>query len=377
MKYAKWLAQFMPSSQQHRSWLTRIHVDNFLLVNLLILCAAGLFILYSASNQDTGMVMGQAVRFSMAFMLMFVLAQIPPHHIKHLAPWFYSLALLLLFIVLAAGAISKGAQRWLSLGLFRFQPSELMKLAVPLMLAWYLSEHPLPPRRWVLLISIGLIAVPALLVAKQPDLGTALLITCAGAGVIVLAGVRWRTLLLFLLLGLAIAPLLWQHLHDYQRQRVLTFLTPERDPLGAGYHIIQSKIAIGSGGVLGKGWLNGTQSHLQFLPEHATDFIFAVCGEELGLIGGLILMILYLTLILRGFYISLYAQDTFSRLLSGSISLTFFFSMFINMGMVTGILPVVGLPLPLVSYGGTSMLTLIAGFGLLMSIQTHRKLVGT
>lgn len=377
MQYAKWLAQFSPTSQRPHSWLVRIHLDNFLFINLLLLSTAGLFILYSASNQNMGMVIAQMIRFAFAFLLMFVLAQIPPHYIKHLAPWIYGFALLLLFIVLVTGEISKGAQRWLSLGLFRFQPSEFMKLAVPLMLAWYLSEHPLPPRRWVLLVSLVLIAIPALLIAKQPDLGTALLITSAGIGVIILAGLRWRTLLLFLVLGFAVAPVLWHHLHDYQRDRVLTFLTPERDPLGAGYHIIQSKIAIGSGGVFGKGWLQGTQSHLQFLPEHATDFIFAVCGEELGLIGGLLLIILYITLILRGFYISLKAQDTFSRLLSGSISLTFFFSMFINIGMVTGILPVVGLPLPLVSYGGTSMVTLIAGFGLLMSIHTHRRLVGT
>jgi rod shape determining protein RodA len=252
-----------------------------------------------------------------------------------------------------------------------------MKLAVPFMLSWYLSEHPLPPRFKVLIVCALLILVPAFLTAKQPDLGTALLIAASGVGVILLSGIQWRIVFLFIVLVCTITPFVWHHMHDYQRNRVMTFLNPERDPLGTGYHIIQSKIAIGSGGVFGKGYLNGTQSHLQFLPEHATDFIFAVCGEELGLMGSLALIILYILLIARGFYISFHARDTFSRLLSGSITLTFFFSMFINIGMVTGILPVVGLPLPLVSYGGTSMVTLIAGFGLLMSVHKHRKLVGT
>lgn len=377
MNYAKWLHQFSNRGYRNQTLWARLHLDFTLLMCLFLLCLAGLFILYSASNQDISMLVGQAIRFGLAFLLMFIIAQIPPYQYKRLAPWLYGFGVLLLFIVLAVGAISKGAQRWLSVGLFRFQPSEIMKLAVPLMLAWYLSEHALPPRRWVLATSILLIAIPAILTAKQPDLGTALLIASAGIGVILLSGIRWRTVVLFLVLIISVTPFLWHHMHDYQRQRVLTFFNPARDPLGAGYHIIQSKIAIGSGGLFGKGWLNGTQSHLQFLPEHATDFIFAVSGEELGLCGALILISLYLLIIVRGFYISLYAQDTFSRLLAGSISLTFFFSMFINMGMVTGILPVVGLPLPLISYGGTSMVTLIAGFGMLMSVHTHRRLVGS
>lgn len=356
---------------------SRFRIDLFLLIGLMLLCAAGLFILYSASNQDKNMMMGQTVRFGLAFILMFILAQISPYQFKRFAPWFYGAGILLLAVVLGVGAISKGAQRWLSVGLFRFQPSEMMKLAVPFMLSWYLSEHPLPPRFKVLSMCALLILVPVILTAKQPDLGTALLIAASGVGVVLLSGIRWRTVFLLIVLICTIAPLVWHHMHDYQRNRVLTFLNPERDPLGTGYHIIQSKIAIGSGGVFGKGYLDGTQSHLQFLPEHATDFIFAVCGEELGLMGSLALIGLYILLIARGFYISYHAQDTFSRLLSGSITLTFFFSMFINMGMVTGILPVVGLPLPLVSYGGTSMVTLIAGFGLLMSVHTHRKLVGT
>jgi rod shape determining protein RodA len=360
----------------HSQRFARFYFDWTLFIGLLFLCAAGLVILYSASNQDKHVMTGQILRFGGAFVLMFILAQIPPYQFKRFAPWIYGLGILLLIVVLGAGAISKGAQRWLSVGLFRFQPSEIMKLAVPLMLSWYLSEHPLPPRAKVLGIALVLMIVPAILTAKQPDLGTALLIMASGTGVILLSGIRWRTVFLFLLIICSIAPLIWHHMHDYQRERVLTFLHPESDPLGSGYHIIQSKIAIGSGGVFGKGYLNGTQAHLKFLPEHATDFIFAVVGEETGLIGGLILIGLYVVLIARGFHISFHAQDTFSRLLSGSISLTFFFSMFINIGMVTGILPVVGLPLPLVSYGGTSMVTLIAGFGILMSIHTHRKLLG-
>jgi rod shape determining protein RodA len=360
-----------------QKFYSKFRFDMTLCIGLLFLCLLGLFILNSAVNQNEKMMMGQIIRFGIAFLLMFLLAQIPPYQFKRFAPWVYGLGILLLIIVLGAGAISKGAQRWLSVGLFRFQPSEIMKLAVPLMLAWYLSEHQLPPRPKALLIVSLLIIIPAILVAKQPDLGTALLICASGVGVILLSGIRWRTVILFLLVISIVSPLLWHHLHDYQQARIMIFLNPARDPLGAGYHIIQSKIAMGSGGVFGKGYLEGTQSHLQFLPEHATDFIFAVCGEELGLMGSLVLIGLYVVLIARGFYISFHAQDTFSRLLSGSISLTFFFSIFINMGMVTGILPVVGLPLPLVSYGGTSMITLMAGFGLLMSVHTHRRLVGT
>ncbi len=363
--------------QTNRSLWQKMHLDLVLLLGLLLLGACGLIILYSASNQDINAMTQQGIRFILAFACLFILAQIPPSQYLRLAPWLYALGVILLIVVLGTGAISKGAQRWLSVGLFKFQPSELMKIAVPLMLAWYLQEEQLPPRKFALLICAILIAIPAALTAIQPDLGTALIIASAGAGVILLAGIRWKLLLLLLVVTVICTPILWHHMHAYQQARVLTFLNPERDPLGAGYHIIQSKIAIGSGGVFGKGWLNGTQSHLDFLPEHATDFIFAVCGEEFGLSGGIVLLSLYLIIIGRGLYISTQAQDTFSRLLAGSLALTFFFSMFINMGMVTGILPVVGLPLPLVSYGGTSMVTLIASFGIIMSIQTHRKLVTT
>lgn len=370
-------AQHQWRSQTNRTLWQKMHLDLALLLGLLLLGTCGLIILYSASNQDMNAMTQQGIRFIMAFICLFILAQVPPAQYLRLAPWLFAIGVILLLIVLGTGIISKGAQRWLSVGLFKFQPSELMKIAVPLMLAWYLQEEQLPPRKTALLICAILIAIPAVLTAVQPDLGTALIIASAGAGVILLAGIRWKVLLLLLILTVVCTPILWHHMHPYQQARVLTFLNPARDPLGAGYHIIQSKIAIGSGGVFGKGWLNGTQSHLDFLPEHATDFIFAVCGEEFGLSGGIVLLTLYLFVIGRGLYISTQAQDTFSRLLAGSLSLTFFFSMFINMGMVTGILPVVGLPLPLVSYGGTSMVTLIASFGILMSIHTHRKLVST
>jgi rod shape determining protein RodA len=353
-----------------------LHLDWPLLIALLLLASAGLVILYSASGQNLDVLNRQGMRIIIAFVVMWLLAQVSPHQYQTWAPWLFAIGMLLLTVVLGIGVIGKGAQRWLDLWLFQFQPSELMKLAVPMMLAWYLSDRPLPPAFSTLVMLLIIIFVPAILVAKQPDLGTAILIIMAGCVVLLLAGVQKRWVLGFLLLAAACMPILWHFMHEYQRQRVLIFLNPARDPLGAGYHIIQSKIAIGSGGLFGKGWLNGTQSHLQFLPEHATDFIFAVSGEELGLLGAIILLILYLVAAGRGLYISVQAQDTFSRLLAGGISSTFLISAFVNIGMVTGVLPVVGVPLPLVSYGGTSAITLIASFGILMSIHTHRKLLG-
>lgn len=353
-----------------------LHIDWPLLITLLLLVGAGLIILYSASGQSMDVITRQGARIGIAFLVMWLLAQVPPDKYQAWAPWLFTVGTLLLLAVLAMGVIGKGAQRWLNLWIFQFQPSELMKLAVPMMLAWYLQDRSLPPKFGTLIVLLVFIFVPAALIAKQPDLGTALLITMAGCMVLILAGVRGRILLGFIVLAAACAPVLWHFMHDYQRNRVLTFLNPERDPLGAGYHIIQSKIAIGSGGLFGKGWLNGTQSHLQFLPEDTTDFIFAVSGEELGLLGAIILLALYLVAAGRGLYISVQAQDTFSRLLAGGLSLTFLFSALVNMGMVSGILPVVGVPLPLVSYGGTSLITLVASFGILMSIQTHRKLLG-
>jgi rod shape determining protein RodA len=353
-----------------------LHLDWPLLITLLLLVGIGLIILYSASGQSLDVVSRQGMRIGLAFLIMFLLAQAPPNKYQIWAPWLFSIGIVLLLAVLAMGVIGKGAQRWLNLWIFQFQPSELMKLAVPMMLAWYLRDRSLPPKLRTITVLLLIIFIPAVLIAKQPDLGTALLITMAGCMLLILTGIHWRLVLGFIALAAASMPLLWHFMHEYQRQRVLTFLNPERDPLNTGYHIIQSKIAIGSGGLFGKGWLNGTQSHLQFLPEHATDFIFAVSGEEFGWFGAMLLLALYLIAAGRGLYISANAQDTFSRLLAGGISLTFLLAAFVNIGMVTGVLPVVGVPLPLVSYGGTSLITLIASFGMLMSIQTHRKLLG-
>ena len=295
--------------------------------------------------------------------------------LKHWTPYIFAIGVVLLIAVLVAGQIGKGAQRWLDFGLFRFQPSEIMKLAVPLMVAWYLSEYPLPPDGKRVLIAFMVIAIPFILIVKQPDLGTSLLVAGAGFFALLFAGLSWKILAVLGVMGAASAPIAWSLMHDYQRQRVLTLLDPEKDPLGSGYHIIQSKIAIGSGGLYGKGWLNGTQSQLDFLPERSTDFIFAAYAEEFGFIGILVLLAIYLFILVRGLLIAVQAQDTFTRLLAGSLIMTFFIYVFVNIGMVTGLLPVVGLPLPLVSYGGTSVVTLMAGFGILMSIHTHRKLL--
>jgi len=361
-----------------RYLLQRLHLDLPLLLALLLLAIIGMFVLYSASDQNIELVIRQSLRLLLGFVVMIAVAQLQPDTIRHWAPWLFGIGLLLLIAVLAFGEVGKGAQRWLDLGLFRFQPSEIMKLAVPMMIAWYLCEAAIPPPFVRLLIAVAMLVVPTLLIAKQPDLGTSLLIASAGFFVLFLAGLRWSLLIGVVVALVASAPLAWNYLlHDYQRQRVLTFLNPENDPLGAGYHIIQSTIAIGSGGVYGKGWLNGTQSHLDFLPERSTDFIFAVYGEEFGLLGALLLLVIYGMIVARGMVIASNAQDTFNRLLAGSLTLTFFVYVFVNIGMVSGILPVVGVPLPLVSYGGTSMVTLMAAFGILMSIQTHRKLIST
>ena len=354
-----------------------IHLDLPLLLGLLFLCGFGLVVLYSASGQDTGQIQRQAIRLGLAFIVMLLVAQIHPSTLKRWSPWMYLVGIGLLVAVLIFGQIGKGAQRWLDLGLFRFQPSEMVKLAVPMMIAWFLAEKPLPPDWKRLLITLILIIIPVLLIFKQPDLGTSLLVGSAGIFALFLAGISWRIIGGAFAAMTALAPALWYFMQDYQRQRVLTFMNPENDPLGSGYHIIQSKIAIGSGGVYGKGWLNGTQSHLEFLPERHTDFIFAVLAEEFGFVGILLLILLYLFIIIRGLYIASRGQDTYSRLLGGALILVFFVYLFVNTGMVSGILPVVGVPLPLISYGGTSLVTLMAGFGMLMSIQTHRKLLPT
>ena len=357
--------------------LDRLNLDAPLLVAVLALCVAGLAILYGAGGQDQGMVYRQAIRLVLSFSVLLVVAQLSPQFLRLWTPWVFGIGLVLLLLTLHSGHIGRGAQRWLSLGVVRFQPSEIMKIAVPMMVGWYLHDRPLPPSWRQLPALLAIVLVPVLLVSVQPDLGTALLIMSAGAFGIFLSGLRWRVIvLIFLLLGVA-APIVWHFMHGYQRERVLTFLNPQRDPLGAGYHIIQSEIAIGSGGVFGKGWLQGTQSQLDFLPESSTDFIFAVVGEEFGFIGTLALIGLYGFIVARSLFIAMRAQDTFSRLTAGSLSMAFFTYVFINSGMVSGIVPVVGVPLPLISYGGTSMVTLMAGFGILMSIHSHRTLVAS
>ena len=356
--------------------LQSVHIDIPLLVLITLVSLAGVAILYSASGESTTMATRQLIRLGIGFGVLLLMAQIPSSNLRLWAPWIFALGLGLLIVVLFYGDVGKGAQRWLNLGFVRFQPSELMKLAVPIMVAWYFHERVPPPRLLQVCVALIIIAIPVGLISAQPDLGTSLLVAAGGLFALFLAGLRWRIIAFMGALLAALAPLAWFfYLHDYQRQRILSFLNPEQDPLGAGYHIIQSKIAIGSGGLFGKGWLNGSQAHLQFLPERSTDFIFAVFAEEFGLLGALVMLGLYLLIIARGLHISLLAQSTFERLLAGSISLTFAAYLLINVGMVAGLLPVVGVPLPLVSYGGTSLVTLMAGFGILMSIHTRRSLI--
>jgi len=363
------------ASASHNTF-RRFHIDTPLLVGLLLLAGFGLVILFSASGQNEAQMWRQVTRLVISFGVMLLLAQVSPDTLLRWTHWIFGIGLLMLLAVLLLGDVGKGAQRWLGFGGIRFQPSELMKLAVPMMVAWYFAEKSLPPRFRHIMLAIVIFMVPTLLIAKQPDLGTALLIASSGFFVLLFAGLSWRLLGLASVLAVPLAWILWQFgMHDYQRRRVLTFLNPESDPLGSGYHIIQSKIAIGSGGVYGKGWLNGTQSHLEFLPERHTDFIFAVFSEEFGLMGALLLFALYLFIVMRCLIIATQAQDTFSRLLAGGLTMTFMVYVFVNVGMVSGLLPVVGVPLPLVSYGGSSMVTLMAAFGILMSIHTHRKLL--
>lgn len=358
------------------SLLQAVHLDATLLGGLFILVSMGLFVLYSASGENMGTVMRQVTRVVIGLVVMMVMAQIPPRSYKRWSPWLYGIGIGLLIGVLVLGTQAKGAQRWLPLpGGVRFQPSEVMKLIVPMMVSWYLAERALPPQWKPVLASAALIIFPTLLIAKQPDLGTSLLIASSGIFALFLAGLRWRVIGGLVIALIPTATGAWFLMRDYQKQRVLTFLDPESDPWGTGWNIIQSKTAIGSGGLDGKGWLNGTQAHLDFLPESHTDFIIAVLAEEFGLLGVCALLALYFFIIARGIYIAINAQDTYSRLLAGSITLTFFVYIFVNIGMVSGILPVVGVPLPFISYGGTSIVTLFAGFGVLMSVQTHRKLL--
>jgi rod shape determining protein RodA len=357
--------------------LFALKLDGPLIIGLALVAVYGLIILYSASGQSAPTIYRTLGRLALGTIAMLVLAQVNPNFLRRTSPWLYAIGVFLLFVVYATGHIGKGAQRWLDLGIIRFQPSELMKLAVPMTVAWFLHDQPLPPRWPTLLLLTGMILLPVGLVAIQPDLGTAALIAIAGALVIVMAGLSVRIMGGLLAVGVAGAWFGWAFMHDYQRKRVLTFIDPQTDPLGAGYHIIQSQIAIGSGGVFGKGWMNGSQAQLEFLPERSTDFIFAVVGEEFGLLGQGLLLLLYLYVVSRALYLSTQTQDTFARLVAGSLALTFFVYVFINTGMVSGLLPVVGVPLPLVSYGGTSVVTLLAGFGILMALYSHRKLVSS
>jgi rod shape determining protein RodA len=366
------------------------NVDGTLMLLAVLVLAAGLFTLYSASDESPARVMAQLANIAIAFVVMWVAAQVPPQTLMRFALPVYAVGLVLLIAVAVAGEVVNGARRWLHVGLVRFQPSEMMKIAMPLMLAWYFHrrEAALGVRDYV--VAALVLLVPTLLIARQPDLGTALLVLAAGFYVIFLAGLSWRLIIpVVALVAIGTAALIWFEPHicqtdlnwpglkDYQKARVCTLLDPSTDPLGRGFHIIQSTIAVGSGGFLGKGWLEGTQAHLEFIPERATDFIFAVYSEEFGLAGNLLLVLLYLGLIGRGLVIAAGAPSFFARLLAGAITLTFFTYAFVNMGMVSGILPVVGVPLPLVSYGGTALVTLFVGLGILMSIHRHRKLVQT
>lgn len=362
----------------NRLWAYLVkHIDRQLIILATLLMCVGLVTLFSASGASFDRVLGQIANIAVALTVMWIAANVPLHYLNRIALPLYVFGVILLIAVDAFGMIVNGAQRWLNLGFTRIQPSELMKIALPLMLAWYFDRYEAILRLRNFAVGAILVLVPVLLIAKQPDLGTALLVAAAGFYVLFLAGLSWKILVSLGLVGSASLPLLWSMMHDYQRQRILTLLDPSQDPLGAGYHTIQSTIALGSGGFMGKGWLNGTQSHLDFLPERTTDFIFAVYAEEFGLIGNVVLMVLFLLVIGRGLVIAANAPTLFTRLLAGAITLTFFTYAFVNMGMVAGILPVVGVPLPLISYGGTSLVTILFGIGLLMSIHTHRRLVQT
>lgn len=363
--------QFGPAPEQR--WFHRLPLDPPLLGGLLLLSSMAMVVLYSASGQDPDVLLRQGLRLGLALGVMLGIATLRPRQLQNVTPILYLVGVVMLALVLVMGKISMGAQRWLDLGIIRFQPSELTKLSTPMMVAWFLAQTAPPPRFRQFLLAGAMILLPTLLIAKQPDLGTAVLVASSGAAVIFLAGMSWIYLAGFTALAVGLLPVVWHFLHGYQRDRVLTFLNPEADPLGRGYHIIQSKIAIGSGGVRGKGWLHGTQVHLDFLPESSTDFIFAVLAEEFGLIGCIGLLAAYFIILARCLYIVLQARDRYSRYLAGALTLTFFVYIFVNIGMVIGILPVVGVPLPLVSYGGTSTVTLLAGFGILMSIQAHQN----
>ena len=361
--------------RRRASLLQRMHIDGVLLLLLLLLASGSFFVLYSAGGKNWDLLIKQATSYGIGFGAMFVIAQFEPRLMARWVPLGYLAVVALLVAVEFVGYTAMGATRWINIpGVIRFQPSEFMKIIMPMTIAWYLASRSLPPGIKHTLVSLGLILTPFVLILKQPDLGTSLLVLVSGAFVLFIAGLRWRWILTAIAAFVPAAVAMWYFvLHNYQKQRVLTFLDPESDPLGTGWNIIQSKAAIGSGGVFGKGWLLGTQSHLDFLPESHTDFIIAVLAEEFGLVGVCLLLFVYMLLIARGLVITAQAQTLFGKLLAGALTMTFFVYVFINIGMVSGLLPVVGVPLPFISFGGTSLVTLLAGFGILMSIHTHRK----
>lgn len=357
--------------QQLSKW--RFYIDPWLLLGILALATLGSSVVYSASDGDLAFVEAHLSKLILAMAIMVIAAQVPLNWYRQFSVPLYLVGLALLLAVMFFGEISKGAQRWLDFGVFRFQPSEIMKLAMPATIAWLLAKQSLPPNWSQLGIALLILLIPVALIAKQPDLGTAILVVVSGGAVIFFAGLSWKLIAAIVTFIAVSAPVAWNFLHDYQQKRVLMFLDPESDPLGAGYHIIQSKIAIGSGGLEGKGWRNGSQTQLDFLPESHTDFVFSVLAEEWGLLGVSLLLTLYAFVILRGLYIAWYARDSFGQLMAGAITMSFFIYVFINIGMVSGLLPVVGVPLPIISYGGTSLVTLMLGFGILMSIHAEHK----
>lgn len=361
--------------RRNKGFLEAIHIDGWLLVGLLALLATSIMVVYSASGGDEAVITRHVIRIGFALGLMFLFAQIPPNIIYLFTPWLFLAGILMLVAVILVGDVGKGAQRWLDLGIAKFQPSELMKLVLPITIAWLFAHSQFPPSFRRMLFGALIIGFTASLIVVQPDLGTSLLIAMSGLFVLFFAGLPWKVILAAIATAVASAPIAWHFMHAYQKQRVLTFLNPESDPLGSGYHIIQSKIAIGSGGLEGKGFLGSTQAHLDFLPESTTDFIFSVLSEEFGLLGVITLLVLYAFVIGRGLYIAAQAQDNFTRLIAASLTMTLFVYIFVNIGMVSGLLPVVGLPLPLVSYGGSSLVTLMISFGILMSIHTHKRLL--
>lgn len=361
--------------RQNKGILEALHIDGWLLLGLLLLLATSAALVYSASGGDEAVTTRHLIRIGFALTLMIVFAQIPPNIIYFFTPWLFATGILMLIAVILVGDVGKGAQRWLDLGVAKFQPSELMKLVLPITIAWLFAHSSFPPSFRRLLFGAFVIAFTASLIVVQPDLGTSLLIAMSGLFVLFFAGLPWKVILAAIAAAVASAPVAWHFMHAYQKQRVLTFLNPESDPLGSGYHIIQSKIAIGSGGIEGKGFLGSTQAHLEFLPESTTDFIFSVLSEEFGLLGVITLLALYAFVIARGLFIAAQAQDNFTRLIAASLTMTLFVYIVVNIGMVSGLLPVVGLPLPLVSYGGSSLVTLMISFGILMSIHTHKRLL--